>query len=541
MKKVLLSTLLLWGSLALEAQDITTNLIAHYKFNGNANDATSNSNHGTNSGATLTRNRNNEENYAYDFNGLNNSVIIPNNPIISSVAENVTISLWAYIREYDYAIDGKSYAVLVCKANNENKADYRIAITANSFALINNGKIGVVNSNEIIPSLEWVHLACTISNTSAKVFINGKKVGEAILSGTYGLEKNSPLTLGRDDAGGIEYFGGKLDDIRIYSRALTELEVETIYNTEDFAPSTPPNQDLIAYYPFDGDLNDYSNNGNHGTSSGGNFSSDLNNKVSSAYEFNGMSDHIIVNNSTSLKSPTRFITMATWAKIRSFTKAIDNNYYSVLFCKSESSGDAQYRLAITPTGISVINNGKLGTITGGPSNTGIEWTHFAAVIEDSLLTYYRNGVLIGSMVLPLSFTLNKENKLMIGRDDPGGLEFFNGYLDDTRIYSRKLTSSEIAQLYTQKTNTLIKDNISNSLTFNVYPNPFKNQVSIEFNELKNNTSVRLFDLPGREIEIQTIQSGNRLIIEPKTTISAGSYVIVCSNENGTKSQIIISE
>lgn len=531
---------MIWGTYVTNAQDITSNLIAHYKFNGNTNDATVNANHGTNSGATLSQNRNFDNDYAFDFNGVNSSIVIPNNPIISSVGQNVTISLWAYIREYDYAIDGKYYAVLVCKANNEDKADYRIAITENSFALINNGKMGSVNSSKLIPDLEWVHLACTISNTTAKVYINGEKVGETTLTGTYGIEKNSQLTLGRDDAGGVEYFGGKLDDVRIYSRALSELDIQTVYNTNDFAPSSL-NQDLIAYYPFDGDLNDYSNNGNHGTAFGGNFSDDLQNKQLSAYEFDGTSDYISVNNSTSLKSPSRFITMATWAKIRSFTRAIDNKDYSVLFCKSESNSDAQYRLAITPDGISVINNGKLGTITGGDFNTNVEWTHFAAVIEDSLLTYYRNGQLIGSMVLPSSFTLNKENKLFIGRDDPGGLEFFDGYLDDTRIYSRKLTSSEIGQLYASKTSTSFRNIETNSTSLKVYPNPFKNELTLELNETYTNSSVKVFDLQGKEIAIELIPSNNKFIIQPKSTLSPGTYLLLYTNDLGTKSEIIIAE
>jgi hypothetical protein len=273
----------------------------------------------------------------------------------------------------------------------------------------------------------------------------------------------------------------------------------------------------------------------------GNFSDDLQNKQFSAYEFDGTSDYISVNNSTSLKSPSRFITMATWAKIRSFTRAIDNKDYSVLFCKSESNSDAQYRLAITPDGISVINNGKLGTITGGDFNTNVEWTHFAAVIEDSLLTYYRNGQLIGSMVLPSSFTLNKENKLFIGRDDPGGLEFFDGYLDDTRIYSRKLTSSEIGQLYASKTSTSFRNIETNSTSLKVYPNPFKNELTLELNETYTNSSVKVFDLQGKEIAIELIPSNNKFIIQPKSTLSPGTYLLLYTNDLGTKSEIIIAE
>jgi hypothetical protein len=540
MKKILISTLCLLGTFALNAQDITSNLIAHYKFNGNVNDATVNANHGTNSGALLTKNRNSDNDYAYDFNGIDNSIVIPNNPIISSVGQNVTITMWAYIREYDYAIDGKYYAVLVCKANNEDAADYRIAITENSFALINNGKMGVVNSSKLIPSLKWVHLACTISNTAAKVFINGEKVGETTLTGTYGLEKNSPLTLGRDDAGGIEYFGGKLDDIRIYSRALSENDITAVYNTIDF-PTTNLMQDLIAFYPFDGDINDYSGNGNHGTSQGGNFEKDMQNNTSSAYDFNGTSDHISINNSTSLKSPSRFISMASWVKIRSFTRAIDNKDYSVLFCKSESTTNAQYRLAVTPYGISVINNGKLGTLEVGPDNTGSNWIHITAVIEDSLLTYYRNGELMGTMVLPLNFTFNKENKLFIGRDDPGGLEYYDGLLDDVRIYSRKLSATEVAQIYALKSATSLENIDETTTQIKVYPNPFKGEFHVELSNITNNSTLRIFDMQGKEIEIDIQPSNNGYIIQPKTNLTSGHYLLIVTDDNGRKSKIIISE
>ena len=68
---IILSSFLLciWGVTELSAQIPTENLVAHYPFDGNANDITGNGYDAVNTNALLTTDRFGSENSAYEFNG----------------------------------------------------------------------------------------------------------------------------------------------------------------------------------------------------------------------------------------------------------------------------------------------------------------------------------------------------------------------------------------------------------------------------------------------------------------------------------------
>ena len=74
--------------------DITTGLVAYYPFNGNANDASGNSNNGTVKGAQLTTDRNGKANSAYHFNGVSDHITLNPSATLSLGANGFTLSAW---------------------------------------------------------------------------------------------------------------------------------------------------------------------------------------------------------------------------------------------------------------------------------------------------------------------------------------------------------------------------------------------------------------------------------------------------------------
>lgn len=73
----------------------------------------------------------------------------------------------------------------------------------------------------------WVHGLATWNGTNAELFINGASVGTAAYSGLSALA--STINIGRvNAAGGIGYWDGLLDDLRLYDRILTQPEVKTL-------------------------------------------------------------------------------------------------------------------------------------------------------------------------------------------------------------------------------------------------------------------------------------------------------------------------
>ena len=73
--------------------------------------------------------------------------------------------------------------------------------------------------------------------------------------------KNLRIGASRTDAN-IDIFKGKMDDFRIYDRALSGAEIELLINVDK--PTFDFERGLIAYYPFNGNANDKSGNGNDG-------------------------------------------------------------------------------------------------------------------------------------------------------------------------------------------------------------------------------------------------------------------------------------
>ena len=83
-------------------------------------------------------------------------------------------------------------------------------------------------------------------------------------------------------------------------------------------PSYVPTNGLMGWYPFNGNANDESGNGNNGTVTGATLTADRFGVANRAYLFGGFNNFINVPNSPSLASPTNEVTIAFWGRINGF-------------------------------------------------------------------------------------------------------------------------------------------------------------------------------------------------------------------------------
>jgi hypothetical protein len=75
-----------------------------------------------------------------------------------------------------------------------------------------------------LPLSTWTHLATTYDGVTLRLYVNGSLVGSRDIAG--GIHtSSSPLRLGGNAIWG-EYFGGRLDEVRIYNRALSQTEIQ---------------------------------------------------------------------------------------------------------------------------------------------------------------------------------------------------------------------------------------------------------------------------------------------------------------------------
>jgi type VI protein secretion system component Hcp len=79
-----------------------------------------------------------------------------------------------------------------------------------------------VSAEGAAPVGTWNHLVVSFYNKQAKTYINDELIETRSVT-------NSSLTLTRIGGRTSEYFNGKIDDVRIYDRALSAAEVEQLY------------------------------------------------------------------------------------------------------------------------------------------------------------------------------------------------------------------------------------------------------------------------------------------------------------------------
>ena len=134
---------------------------------------------------------------------------------------------------------------------------------------------------------DWTHVTATYTGNTLSIYLNGQWMAqrEVALSTT-----GNSLVIGAEVETFSLPFDGQLDDLRLYNRALSDTEVTALYDLE----KPDLNSGLVAYYPFNGNADDESGNGNNGTVNGATLATDRNGNADSAYSFDGNDDSVEV-------------------------------------------------------------------------------------------------------------------------------------------------------------------------------------------------------------------------------------------------------
>ncbi|HMS63973.1 MAG TPA: hypothetical protein PKD83_01825 [Ignavibacteria bacterium] len=201
-----------------------------------------------------------------------------------------------------------------------------------------------------------------------------------------------------------------------------------------------PDSGLVAYYPFNGNANDESGNGNNGINHGATLTADRNGELNKAYSFN--SSYIEIPNSTSLRSPINSLTLAFWTNISQW----DLNSAGFM-SKSNTTVTGQYgSLAVNTPYIQLDLGGQYVRITRYFAlNT---WYFICLKWDGAKVKLYLNGDIYDSVNYSGALTQDN-NPLILGKHTPVATRYLKGNLDDIRIYNRALKDAEISRLYNE--------------------------------------------------------------------------------------------
>ncbi len=196
---------------------------------------------------------------------------------------------------------------------------------------------------------------------------------------------------------------------------------------------------LVAYFPFNGNAKDASGNNNYSTVYGANLTADRFGKPKRAYQFDGIGAYILSNvvNIPLGKSPR---TASVWVN----PSVYPGDFGLTAFAWGKSIQSQANMLGL--------GRGSIVSYQGWADDAPVtynypisKWFHIVTTFDGINASIYINGKLIGTSQKTNWDTAS--GSLYIGTRIGADLGFFNGSLDEIRIYNRVLSRQEISQLY----------------------------------------------------------------------------------------------
>ncbi|WP_336514102.1 LamG domain-containing protein [Pollutibacter soli] len=219
-------------------------LIAYYKFDGNVADSSGRNNHGTiHGGLAYSTDKAGTANSAAEFDGVDDYVIANETSNLSPAA--ITISAYYNTSSTEIqALVNKRKDYTLNDAESNTGLSWSVNARSGIYEGFNAAQFGVVpntgncttsagiNAEDLVYSMQsiqpnnWYHIVCIFDNGSERMYINGE-LKHAITRPSTSLKQctGGQLVIGSFVKGFPAFFKGKLDDLRIYDRALNEQEI----------------------------------------------------------------------------------------------------------------------------------------------------------------------------------------------------------------------------------------------------------------------------------------------------------------------------
>ena len=428
-------------------------LVAHWEFEGNTDDSTDNHNDGTLIGdATIVTDA--ERGDVLSLDGSGDYVNIDGYKgvnAVDGVQQPFTVANW-------FKTTGNAEMVTW----GTNTGGQRLSWRIDGGTLRTEHGSGNLRGNTTVNDGEWHHGALVVNEganlqvPNTLLYVDGQQ--DTTYSGsdnTYNLTAGADVSIGRRATSNDRFFNGQLDDVRIYNYALSEGEMRYLAGVGDLKlpDSYIP---MIGEWKMEADFTDTSGNNYNGTAIGdAAIVADAERGNVGAFDADG--DAVNVGNSE-LFNPLSDMTISAWVNLNSWAGSWGN----VIVGKRGEDGvgwqlrrfGGDPRWSFTTRGIGDDDYPRSNLV---PNMN--QWYHLAAVRDGTQKRLYIDGVLDSTGNTNSNQITPCVHNVYIGARANGGNTgpeaFFDGKIDDLRIYNTALTLGQIRNLseYTT-TNTL---------------------------------------------------------------------------------------
>jgi len=166
----------------------------------------------------------------------------------SSLNLETAVSIEAWV--YPHSLGG--YQAIVSKHRHDTlqRGYYLGLVNSNvQFCLSDDGSTLTCVSSGTIPSNTWTHITATSDASTMKLYINGAQDPNTKVAPSTIHQNTLDLRIGKYDYGGLpRHFDGKIDEVAIWDRALTETEIEDIYNDPGILEGSGNDLDSVILY-----------------------------------------------------------------------------------------------------------------------------------------------------------------------------------------------------------------------------------------------------------------------------------------------------
>nr|WP_154983054.1 immunoglobulin-like domain-containing protein [Paenibacillus xylanexedens] len=470
---------------ALKGPAPSTDPVVHYSFDANTvngttlNDISGNGHHATLvGGATI-----NEEDHigkkgaSLELNGSTGYVKLPDNLIQSLNLEKATFSTWVQMdknqanqRIFDFASEtGRQVnrnTMYLSTQGDTGSLEFAVVTPFTEKFSNDSTKLGsdykyAVRNTGLLPTKTWQHVAVTMDEFEAVLYVNGKEVKR---SSTFNVEPRMLLQttmnyIGRSRNNSDRLFDGKLDDFRIYNRALSGQEIAALAD-EDVTPPVeqPSGAELILHY----DMSDIDRGTATVIDQTGNFNGKWMNPSNAEWirtedagvlSFNGGRADSYVELPQGVLDGLTDITVSSivnWSGknaaewLYALGRPNNNTHYTYFTPRYNANGLARLGIATNAW------NNESSTSTTGLKNN--EWKVVTTVVsgKEGTLTIYIDGIAVASGStngMTLEQIKNTSGSSgTIGKSFYTADPYFGGLIADFQIYDGAMTAADITIL-----------------------------------------------------------------------------------------------
>jgi hypothetical protein len=321
--------------------------------------------------------------------------------------------------------------------------------------------------------------------------------------------------------------------------------------TAQTPPAYVPTDGLVGWWPFNGNANDESGNGNNGTVNGATLTEDRFGNGNAAYGFED--DFILIPHSEDFNFEN--VTVSFWLRTSSSSTSGIIKQMSYEDASFESFG----------VGISAASSqlGLYGNYNDSECIPGYGWQilespdnllnsnyrHVVCVVNFDTLSIYVDGLLSAQEIVPYpQMSPCYGGDIHLGRDWSAFNHNYLGDLDDIGIWNRALTQEEITDLYNANlcyeyitvTDTLIINlgpmgfnPVTYQNTILMYPNPTNDQLTIDYGDFTSlaGYTLKIFNSMGQETHSANINQQQE-VLQLGSWGGAGTYQVVIYNTHG---------